>query len=139
MKSGKLDACGRRIRHRARQRTGARAAVVHRRQGDADRAAGLVTPAAILPRVKQFRVVGIFEAGMYEYDSGLALIHLADAQKLYRMDDASPACASRSTTCSPRRASARELLRFLDADAWVSDWTRSHANFFRAVQIEKNA
>jgi lipoprotein-releasing system permease protein len=42
---------------------------------------GLVTPAGILPRVKQFRVVGIFEAGMYEYDSGLALIHMADAQR----------------------------------------------------------
>ena len=48
---------------------------------------GLVTPAAILPRVKQFRVTGIFEAGMFEFDSGLALIHMGDAQKLYRMDD----------------------------------------------------
>jgi len=48
---------------------------------------GLVTPAAVLPRVKQFEVVGIFEAGMYEYDSGLALIHIADAQALYRMGD----------------------------------------------------
>ena len=46
---------------------------------------GLVTPAAVLPRVKQFEVVGIFEAGMFEYDSGLALIHLQDAQALYRM------------------------------------------------------
>ena len=48
---------------------------------------GLVTPAAILPRVKQFRVVGIFEAGMFEFDSGLALVHMTDAQKLYRMDE----------------------------------------------------
>ena len=43
---------------------------------------GMVTPAAILPRIKQFRVVGIFEAGMFEFDSGLALVHLNDAQKL---------------------------------------------------------
>ena len=49
---------------------------------------GLVTPAAILPRLKQFRVVGIFEAGMYEYDSGLALVHLEDAQRLYQIGDA---------------------------------------------------
>ena len=40
-----------------------------------------------MPRLKQFKVVGIFEVGMYEYDNGLALIHLADAQKLYRMED----------------------------------------------------
>ena len=46
-----------------------------------------VTAAGILPRMKRFTVVGIFEAGMYEYDSGLVLIHLADAQKLYRLGD----------------------------------------------------
>ena len=48
---------------------------------------GLVTPAAVLPRVKQFRVVGVFEAGMYEYDVGLALVHMQDAQRLYQMGD----------------------------------------------------
>ena len=48
---------------------------------------GLVTPAAIVPRLKQFTVVGIFEVGMFEFDSGLALIHIADAQVLYRMGD----------------------------------------------------
>ena len=49
---------------------------------------GQVTPAGILPRIKQFTVVGIFEVGMYEYDAGLALIHLEDAQRLYRLGDA---------------------------------------------------
>jgi len=49
---------------------------------------GTVTPAGTLPRVKSFRVVGVFEIGMFEFDSGLALIDLADAQKLYRLDDA---------------------------------------------------
>jgi lipoprotein-releasing system permease protein len=48
---------------------------------------GVVTPAGVVPRLKTFTVVGLFEVGMYEYDSGLALIHLADAQRLYRMDD----------------------------------------------------
>ncbi|MCW5622461.1 MAG: ABC transporter permease, partial [Burkholderiales bacterium] len=48
---------------------------------------GQVTPAGILPRIKQFTVVGVFEVGMYEYDAGLALIHLEDAQALYRMED----------------------------------------------------
>jgi len=64
---------------------------------------GLVTPAAVLPRVKQFEIVGIFEAGMYEYDSGLALVHMADAQALYRLGDAVSGVRSSSTTCSPRR------------------------------------
>ena len=53
---------------------------------------GTVTPAGTLPRLKSFHVVGMFEVGMFEFDSGLALIHLADAQKLYRMGDASAAC-----------------------------------------------
>src|ERR1043166_5327308 len=48
---------------------------------------GTVTPAGTLPRVKSFRVVGVFEVGMFEFDSGLALIDLADAQKLYRLGD----------------------------------------------------
>ena len=48
---------------------------------------GQVTPAGILPRLKQFTITGIFEAGHFEYDSGLVLIHLADAQKLYRMGE----------------------------------------------------
>jgi lipoprotein-releasing system permease protein len=99
---------------------------------------GLVTPAAVLPRMKQFTVVGIFEVGMYEYDSGLALIHLADAQKLYRMGDAVSGVRLKVDDLFAAPRIARELLRYVDAEAYVSDWTRSHANFFRAVQIEKN-
>ena len=98
---------------------------------------GLVTPAAILPRVKQFRVVGIFEAGMFEFDSGLALMHMGDAQKLYRMDDRVSGVRLKVDDLFAAPKIGRELLRFLPMDAWVSDWTRSHANFFRAVEIEK--
>lgn len=99
---------------------------------------GLVTPAAILPRLKQFKVVGIFEIGMYEYDSGLALIHLADAQALYRMEDRVSGVRLKLDDLFQAPRVARELLRFVDAEVYISDWTRSHANFFRAVQIEKN-
>ena len=98
---------------------------------------GLVTPAAILPRVKQFRVVGVFEAGMFEFDSGLALIHMADAQKLYRMDERVTGVRLKVDDLFAAPQIGRELMRFLDTDVWVSDWTRSHANFFRAVEIEK--
>jgi lipoprotein-releasing system permease protein len=90
-----------------------------------------------MPRLKQFDVVGIFEVGMYEYDAGLALIHLEDAQKLYRMEDkvSGVRLKLKDLFAAPRVAS--ELTLTLDADVYVADWTRSHANFFRAVQIEK--
>ena len=99
---------------------------------------GLVTPAAVLPRVKQFKVIGIFEVGMFEYDSGMALIHLSDAQKLYRMEDRVSGLRLKLDDLFAAPRVARELQRGLEADAMASDWTRSHANFFRAIAIEKN-
>jgi lipoprotein-releasing system permease protein len=99
---------------------------------------GLVTPAAVLPRLKQFRVVGVFEAGMAEYDSGLVLIHLEDAQRLYRMGDRVSGVRLKVDDLFAAPRIARELLRYLDAGVFVTDWTRDHANFFRAVAIEKN-
>ncbi|MBI5898081.1 MAG: lipoprotein-releasing ABC transporter permease subunit [Rhodocyclales bacterium] len=98
---------------------------------------GLVTPAAVLPRVKQFRVVGIFEAGMFEFDSGLALVHMEDAQKLYRMDERVSGVRLKVDDLFAAPQIGRELMRYLDGEIWISDWTRSHANFFRAVEIEK--
>ena len=99
---------------------------------------GTVTPAGVVPRLKSFRVVGIFEVGMYEYDSGLALINLEDAQRLYQMGEGVTGVRLKVDDLFAAPRIGRELLRYLDADAHVSDWTRSHANFFRAVQIEKN-
>jgi lipoprotein-releasing system permease protein len=98
---------------------------------------GQVTPAGILPRIKQFTLVGVFEVGMYEYDAGLALIHLEDAQRLYRMQDKVSGVRLKLTDLFLAPQVARQLMRTLRADVMVSDWTRSHANFFRAVQIEK--
>ncbi len=98
---------------------------------------GLVTPAGVIPRLKQFTVVGLFEIGMFEYDSGLALIHLEDAQRLYQMDDAVSGVRLKLDDLFAARGVARELMARLGADVFASDWTRSHANFFRAVEIEK--
>jgi lipoprotein-releasing system permease protein len=99
---------------------------------------GLVTPAAVLPRIKQFKVTGLFQVGMFEFDSGLALINMHDAQKLYRLDDRVTGVRLKVDDLFAAPRIGRELLGLVDADAFVSDWTRSHANFFRAVQIEKN-
>ena len=99
---------------------------------------GLVTPAGVLPRLKQFRVVGIFEVGMFEFDSGLALIHMADAQKLYSLGDDISGVRLKLSDLFKSREVVRDLFAQLKGDLYISDWTRSHANFFRAVQIEKN-
>ncbi len=98
---------------------------------------GLVTPAGVIPRLKQFTVVGLFEVGMFEYDSGLALVHLEDAQKLYQMGDAVSGVRLRLEDLFASRPVARDLMAKLDASYFATDWTRSHANFFRAVEIEK--
>jgi lipoprotein-releasing system permease protein len=99
---------------------------------------GLVTPAGIVPRLKQFRVVGLFEVGMFEYDSGLALIALEDAQRLYQMGDEVSGVRLKLDDLFASREVARDLVNTVGRDLYVTDWTRSHANFFRAVQIEKN-
>ena len=98
---------------------------------------GTVTPAGTLPRVKSFRVVGVFEIGMFEFDSGLALIHIADAQKLYRLDDTVSGVRLKLDDLFMAPSVARALLPLVPVDAEVRDWTLSHANFFRAVAIEK--
>ena len=99
---------------------------------------GQVTPAGILPRLKQFTIVGIFEAGHFEYDSGLVLIHLADAQKLYRMEeDQVSGVRLKLDDLFQAPQVARELVPLISADVHITDWSRQHANYFRAIQIEK--
>jgi lipoprotein-releasing system permease protein len=99
---------------------------------------GLVTPAAVLPRLKQFRVVGVFEAGHYEYDASLALIHMQDAQTLYRMEDRVSGVRLKLGDLFDAPRVARELHAQVGDELLVGDWTRQHANFFRAIAIEKN-
>lgn len=98
---------------------------------------GQVTPAGILPRLRRFTVTGIFELKNYQYDSALALIHLEDAQKLFRFGDAVSGIRLKVADLFSAPRIARDLSESLPANLYVSDWTRSHANFFRAVQIEK--
>ena len=99
---------------------------------------GVVTPAGILPRLKTFTVSGIFEVGMFEYDSGMALIRMEDAQLLYRLDDRVSGVRLKLDDLFMAPRVVRQLASTLNTPAYISDWTQSHANFFRAVQIEKN-
>jgi lipoprotein-releasing system permease protein len=96
-----------------------------------------VTPAGVLPRFRRFTVSGIFEIGMYEFDRGLVLIHLADAQALYRMGGEVTGVRLKLHDLFAAPRVSRELASQLDGIYHVSDWTRQHANFFRAIGIEK--
>ena len=97
---------------------------------------GNVTPAGTLPRLKTFKVSGIFEIGMYEFDSGLALINIDDAEKLYRQPGATGVRLKLDDMFVAPEVS-RALQAKLPGDVEVRDWTQNHANFFRAVAIEK--
>jgi lipoprotein-releasing system permease protein len=98
---------------------------------------GQVTPAGIIPRLRQFTVVGIFGVDHYEYDAGLALIALEDAQKLFRFGNSVSGVRLKLKDLFESGTVARQLTRSLGPDVYASDWTMHHANFFRAVQIEK--
>jgi lipoprotein-releasing system permease protein len=98
---------------------------------------GVVTPAGVIPRLKQFTVVGTFEVGFSDADSGLALIHLRDAQTMFQMGDGVSGVRLKLDDLFAARSVAYELLATLPKDLYAADWSRSHANFFRAVEIEK--
>ncbi len=95
-----------------------------------------VTPAGILPRLKRFTLVGIFEVGMHEFDSALALIHMNDAFRLFRKTGPT---GLRLKTNNILKAPiiSREIVAQLPGRYWVVDWTQRHANFFRALKTEK--
>jgi lipoprotein-releasing system permease protein len=95
-----------------------------------------VTPAGILPRMKRFTVVGIFEVGMHEYDSALTLIHIEDALRLFRAEGPGGLrLKTRDIMAAPRIA--REVMQQIPGRYGVIDWTQRHANFFRALRTEK--
>ncbi len=99
---------------------------------------GQITPAGILPRLKQFTITGIFKAGHFEYDSTLVLIHMADAQKLYRMESNQVSGVRlKLQDLFQAQQVVQELIPMISATTYISDWTSQHANYFRAIQIEK--
>ena len=98
---------------------------------------GQITPAGMMPRLKQFRVVGIFEIGMAPYDSSLALIQMNDAQKLFLLGDAVTGISSKLHDIDLAPRVAQELQSELPPELYANDWTHQNSNYFRAVQIEK--
>jgi lipoprotein-releasing system permease protein len=95
------------------------------------------TPAGVIPRMRRFTVVGIFQVGMYEYDRNMALIHIDDAAKLFRMEDAVSGLRIKLDDLFNAPKITRELAAALYDDYRVSDWTQAHSNFFKAIKTEK--
>ena len=99
---------------------------------------GTATPTGVVPRMRRFLVTGIFESGMYEFDRGLALVHIADAAKLYRLGDR--VSGIRLALEDPLKAPTAvvQLAKSLGGGFYVSDWTRNHVNFFRPIELTKS-
>ncbi|QKK02523.1 MAG: lipoprotein-releasing ABC transporter permease subunit [Pseudomonadota bacterium] len=95
------------------------------------------TPAGAVPQVRRFTVAGLFEAGVHEYDTALAVIHYQDAQRLFRLDEAVSGIRLMFDDMMRARVIALELGERLPGLYRIRDWTQQHANFFRAVQTEK--
>ena len=96
-----------------------------------------VTPAGIVPRFRRFTVGGIFKVGMYEYDSGMVLISMADAATLYHMGSGVTGLRLHLQDMFKAPQVSHKLEGTLPYSDSVSDWTRQHSNFFHAVATEK--
>ena len=97
---------------------------------------GQVTPAGVVPRLKQLTVAGVFDAGHYEYDSTLALLHIEDAAKLFRVEGPTGVQLKLKDLNQARDVSA-QLAQSLGPQVQVRDWTSTNRNWFAAVQLEK--
>ncbi|CAK0743640.1 Lipoprotein-releasing system transmembrane protein LolC [Gammaproteobacteria bacterium] len=98
----------------------------------------MVTPVGLLPRLKRFTVVGIFQVGMYEYDSALAITHLQDAARLFRFGvDEVSGLRLALTNLDEAPVVTHRLAGKLPPSYRIADWTTSHASFFHAVHTEQ--
>ena len=97
---------------------------------------GQVTPAGVVPRLKQLTVVGLLDSGHYEYDASLALLHIEDAQRIFRLEGPN-GLRVKLKDAQLARLVAAELSPVLGDDVMVRDWTRANRTWFAAVQIEK--
>lgn len=95
------------------------------------------TPVGVMPRLKAFTVVGLFEVGMSDYDRGAGFMHMEDAARLMRLGDAAEGVRLKLTDMWDAPTIARDIQYSLDGLYRVSDWTQVHRNFFAALRTEK--
>ena len=97
---------------------------------------GQVTPAGVVPRLKQMTVVGTFDSGHYEYDSALAMLHIKDAERIFRLEGPT-GVQLKLKDLNQAREVAGQLAGTLSDDVLIRDWTRQNRTWFAAVQVEK--
>jgi len=97
---------------------------------------GQLTPGGVMPRMKQMTVVGTFDSGHFEYDSTLAMVHVEDAAKIFRLEGPTGVRLKLRDLHQARQV-ADELSRTLSGDLFIRDWTRQNRTWFAAVQVEK--
>jgi len=98
---------------------------------------GTITPMGMVPRMKQFKVVGIFNVGMYEYDSSLAYISLKEAQRFFGMGEAVTGIEIKVDDLYKAKEVARVIQRNLGFPYWTKDWMEMNKNLFSALRLEK--
>jgi lipoprotein-releasing system permease protein len=96
------------------------------------------TPAGVVPRLRRFTIAGVFSSGMYDVDRNVAFVSLGDAQRLYRMGEEVTGLELRLTDPYHAPGAVREAAVDLGGGFYISDWTRSHANFFRSIALTKS-
>jgi lipoprotein-releasing system permease protein len=101
-------------------------------------AQGNVTPAGVTPRMRRFTVAGLIDAGMYEFDQGLAVVHLDDARRLFRLGDAVTGLRYRFDDPNAAPERIRAIGQSLPGSYYISDWSRRQGNFFRSLQVTKS-
>ena len=97
---------------------------------------GEVTPAGVVPRLKQMTVVGTFDSGHFEYDSALVMLHWQDAARIFRLEGPTGVRLKLKDLQQARKV-ASDLTRSLTGELYIRDWTRQNRTWFAAVQVEK--
>ncbi|MFT5224672.1 MAG: lipoprotein-releasing system permease protein [Polaribacter sp.] len=95
------------------------------------------SPVGLLPRLRRFKVVGLFEIGVYEYDRSSAIIHTEDASRLFRLDGGVTGLRLKLQDMDAAPQVRNQIKKQVGFDYWVSDWTLRHSNYFKAVKTEK--
>ena len=97
-----------------------------------------VTAVGIMPRLRRFKVVGVFEVGMHQFDSAMAYMHITDAARLFQLDEGKVnGIRLKLNDLFEAQSVTRELDKTFGEEYWIRDWTRQHRNFFRALKTEK--
>ena len=97
---------------------------------------GQVTPAGVVPRLKQMTVAGTFNSGHYEYDSALVLLHIEDSERIFRLEGPT-GVRLKLKDLHEARSVAQELAGTLSGNLLIRDWTQQNRTWFSAVQLEK--